>query len=168
MKKYYGEKSCEHCGKSFEVFNLRSHKYCGEECQKAAARIRQYEKLGKSPPKEKSIQCKNCGKVFIAFDKASQRKYCSRKCYRDFHSKCNVKSSEWKRRFEVFKRDNFTCQYCGSNPKEDGVKIECEHIIPKSKGGADTMGNLITACRGCNVGKSDTELSERNLLHIRP
>lgn len=61
-------------------------------------------------------------------------------------------------RFEVFKRDKFTCQYCGK--KAPDVVLHADHIEPKSKGGADTLLNLVTACAGCNLGKSDKRLSD--------
>lgn len=62
-----------------------------------------------------------------------------------------------KLRFEVFKRDGFKCQYCGSNPP--AVTLEADHIQPKSKGGGDEIDNLITSCFDCNRGKSNCELT---------
>lgn len=59
-------------------------------------------------------------------------------------------------RFEVFKRDFFTCQYCGQTPPR--VVLEVDHIEPVSKGGSDQVHNLITACFDCNRGKSNTPL----------
>lgn len=59
-------------------------------------------------------------------------------------------------RFEVFKRDNFECQYCGAKPPK--VPLEIDHIIPVSKNGKTTKDNLITACFDCNRGKSNIEL----------
>jgi len=64
-----------------------------------------------------------------------------------------------KKRFQVFKRDHFTCQYCGRSAK-DGAILEIDHIIPKSKGGTDDIDNLITACRECNRGKGKESLNE--------
>lgn len=61
-------------------------------------------------------------------------------------------------RFEVFKRDAFTCQYCGSTPPK--VVLECDHITPVSKGGLNRMHNLLTACFDCNRGKSNKELTD--------
>jgi hypothetical protein len=61
-------------------------------------------------------------------------------------------------RFEVFKRDSFTCQYCGR--KAPDVILEIDHIIPVSKGGNNSIENLVSACRECNGGKSDKKLSE--------
>lgn len=68
-----------------------------------------------------------------------------------------------KTRFEVFKRDEFTCQYCGQTPP--AVTLEVDHIDPKSKGGGDGTINLITACFDCNRGKSDRILGD---VHPRP
>ncbi len=55
-------------------------------------------------------------------------------------------------RFQTLHRDNFTCQYCGCTP-QDGIRLEVDHIIPRSKGGETTLNNLITACHNCNLGK---------------
>lgn len=57
-------------------------------------------------------------------------------------------------RFEVLKRDKFTCQYCGRS----GCELEVDHIQPISKGGTNDMDNLITACVDCNRGKSNIEV----------
>lgn len=66
-----------------------------------------------------------------------------------------------KLRFEILKRDNFTCQYCGRSPKtERGVVLVMDHKHPASKGGDWSMENLITSCRECNAGKSDILLQE--------
>ena len=62
-----------------------------------------------------------------------------------------------KLRFEVFKRDSFSCQYCGSTPPK--VILEVDHIIPVSKKGTNEIDNLITSCFDCNRGKSDNELT---------
>ena len=63
-----------------------------------------------------------------------------------------------KKRFEVFKRDNFTCRYCGG--KSPKVILEVDHIIPISKGGDDDSINLATSCFECNRGKGARNLSE--------
>lgn len=61
-------------------------------------------------------------------------------------------------RFEVLKRDKFTCQYCGA--KAPDVLLHVDHVHPESQGGEATMLNLVTACAGCNLGKSDRLLSD--------
>lgn len=60
------------------------------------------------------------------------------------------------KRFEIFKRDGFTCQYCGQRPPE--VILEVDHITPVAGGGQDDDVNLITACFNCNRGKRDRKL----------
>ena len=62
-------------------------------------------------------------------------------------------------RFEIFKRDGFTCQYCGRRPPD--VVLELDHIHPVSKGGDNDPMNLVTSCADCNRGKSDKILKER-------
>lgn len=63
-----------------------------------------------------------------------------------------------KSRFEVFKRDGFKCQYCGSGAPE--VVLHVDHIRPVADGGDNSIINLITACVDCNAGKSDRKLSD--------
>lgn len=56
-------------------------------------------------------------------------------------------------RFEVLKRDRFSCLYCSARPPK--VALEIDHILPVSKGGKNTIDNLVTACFDCNRGKSN-------------
>lgn len=56
----------------------------------------------------------------------------------------------------VLARDGYTCQYCES---EDGP-FEIDHIYPVSKGGSDSLDNLLCACRSCNREKGSKLLSE--------
>lgn len=63
-----------------------------------------------------------------------------------------------KLRFEVFKRDDFTCQYCGG--RTPAVILECDHVVPRAEGGTDEFENLTTACWECNRGKGAAPLGE--------
>ena len=63
-----------------------------------------------------------------------------------------------KMRFDVLKRDAFTCQYCGKQPPD--TVLHLDHIKPVAKGGVNSMLNLVTSCIECNQGKSDRELSD--------
>lgn len=67
-----------------------------------------------------------------------------------------------KLRFEVFKRDNFTCQYCGRMAPD--VVLEVDHINPVANGGKNDILNLITSCHDCNIGKGKRVISENNEL----
>lgn len=65
-------------------------------------------------------------------------------------------------RFEVYKRDSFTCQYCGR--KAPDVELEIDHIKPVAKGGDNDIMNLVTSCVDCNRGKRDRELSDNSVV----
>ncbi len=56
----------------------------------------------------------------------------------------------------IFERDNYTCQYCGAR----GVRLECDHVVPVSRGGGSESENLATACFSCNRSKRDKLVSE--------
>lgn len=63
-------------------------------------------------------------------------------------------------RWQCFKRDNWRCVSCGKSA-HDNVILHVDHIIPRSKGGSDSLGNYQTLCFQCNIGKSnkdDTDL----------
>lgn len=66
-------------------------------------------------------------------------------------------------RMEVFKRDSFKCQYCGQAAPD--VILEIDHIVPVSKGGDNSILNLVTACRDCNRGKSDIQLDDNSVIN---
>ena len=69
---------------------------------------------------------------------------------RDGYSNANTKQSWWDIRKEVFARDKGVCQ-----DRRNGVKcgrpgVDVHHVIPLSRGGTTTKGNLITLCKGCH------------------
>lgn len=70
-----------------------------------------------------------------------------------------------KTRFEVFKRDNFTCQYCGRSAPS--VVLEIDHIKPVSKGGDNDIMNLITSCFDCNRGKGKRKLTDNSEIKVQ-
>lgn len=61
-------------------------------------------------------------------------------------------------RFEVFKRDGHTCQYCGATAPD--VVLQVDHVLATSLGGTDHPANLVTACVDCNSGKGSSSPSD--------
>jgi len=59
-------------------------------------------------------------------------------------------------RYEVLKRDGGRCVLCGASSR-DGVRLEVDHIVPRSKGGSNEPVNLQTLCAPCNRGKSNLD-----------
>lgn len=70
-----------------------------------------------------------------------------------------------KMRFEVFKRDKFTCTYCGATAAQK--LLHCDHVKPVAEGGKTTLLNLTTACVDCNLGKGARLLSDDSALTIQ-
>ena len=51
-------------------------------------------------------------------------------------------------RWQVWERDNFTCQNCGTRRR-----LSVDHILPVARGGPTTYENLTTLCKSCNSRK---------------
>ena len=64
-------------------------------------------------------------------------------------------------RRNLYRRDQFTCQYCGARPGSEELTID--HIHPKSKGGHTTWRNCALACVDCNKRKSNRTLVESSM-----
>jgi 5-methylcytosine-specific restriction endonuclease McrA len=61
-------------------------------------------------------------------------------------------------RFNVFLRDRFACQYCGS-----GDDLTFDHLIPRSRGGQTTWINVVAACSPCNLRKGNLTPHEASM-----
>ncbi len=147
-------KKCDSCGRLFIAHNAR-HRFCSFECR-LEDRKRKNLGLGK---------CHVCSKEFVR--KSAHHRFCSTKCWKkDYYGESSIHGVRL--RFFILQRDGFKCIYCGRNPREDGCKLEVDHMIPKSKGGKDHPNNLVTACVDCNQGKSDVLLLDANLRTLRP
>ncbi|NCP87636.1 MAG: HNH endonuclease [Anaerolineae bacterium CG_4_9_14_3_um_filter_57_17] len=62
-------------------------------------------------------------------------------------------------RHEIFRRDGYTCQYCG----KQGGNLTIDHILPRHLGGQHTWRNVITACAACNHRKGGRKLEESHM-----
>lgn len=56
-------------------------------------------------------------------------------------------------KYHVYRRDRYTCQYCGSQLKREQLTID--HVLPRSQGGQTSWQNCVTCCGPCNAEKAD-------------
>jgi 5-methylcytosine-specific restriction endonuclease McrA len=61
-------------------------------------------------------------------------------------------------RFNLFLRDSFTCQYCGS-----ASDLTFDHVVPRAQGGRTTWENVSTACAPCNLRKGGRTPSQARM-----
>ena len=71
-------------------------------------------------------------------------------------------------RIEIFKRDNYTCQYCGKKTHN----LTLDHVMPRSRNGPHTWENVVSACVKCNrvkAGRTPEEAGMKLLTKpVRP
>lgn len=67
-------------------------------------------------------------------------------------------------RYEVLKRDNHSCRYCGGSAPD--VKLTVDHVVPVALGGTDNPDNLVAACADCNAGKSSTSPTDEAVADV--
>lgn len=71
-------------------------------------------------------------------------------------SRRGMSNEAWRElREQIYKRDGYECQYCGSDDD-----LTCDHILPLVRGGTNDPDNLTTACRICNSSKGGKTLTE--------
>jgi HNH endonuclease len=67
-------------------------------------------------------------------------------------------------RFNIYARDNNTCQYCGRRlPRPE---LNLDHVIPRSRGGTSTWENVVCSCHNCNRRKGGKTPEEAGMLLI--
>lgn len=64
-------------------------------------------------------------------------------------------------RYNIYLRDDFTCQYCGT--EKDTRNLTFDHVLPRSKGGKTSWLNVVAACSPCNFRKGDKTLQRSGL-----
>ncbi|MBI4186982.1 MAG: HNH endonuclease [Chloroflexi bacterium] len=67
-------------------------------------------------------------------------------------------------RFEVFNRDNYTCQYCSKQSRQ----LTLDHIMPRHRGGQHTWDNVVSACVPCNRRKAGRTPEQAGMKLMRP
>lgn len=67
-------------------------------------------------------------------------------------------------RKNLYRRDNYTCQYCGQRKPSEELSID--HVVPKSLGGKTTWDNCVLACVRCNARKANKTLRDTGFALI--
>lgn len=62
------------------------------------------------------------------------------------------------RRDDIFARDDYRCVFCGQ--VFPGEELTIDHLQARSRGGDRSGGNLVTACKGCNLKKGRIRLAQ--------
>jgi 5-methylcytosine-specific restriction endonuclease McrA len=60
---------------------------------------------------------------------------------------------------EIFRRDNYTCQYCGRKMSH----LTIDHVMPRHRGGRHSWQNLVSACPACNRRKGGRTPAEAGM-----
>jgi 5-methylcytosine-specific restriction endonuclease McrA len=164
--------NCAYCGATYTGFGER---YCSRQCVGGASRkpkpvkVKQPKLPKPTPPpltRFVSASCNWCGASFI-YDlhrTGGIVSYCSRRCVK--------RAGKTRRRArEVSAIGSFTwseviklylalegCAYCGL--KCGTSDLEPDHVVPLSKGGSNSITNVVPACRWCNGDKRDLLLED--------
>ena len=64
---------------------------------------------------------------------------------------------------EIFRRDNYTCQYCGNHTPRPTI----DHVFPRRLGGGYVWDNLVTACAPCNHRKGGRTLEQAQMTLLK-
>ena len=68
-------------------------------------------------------------------------------------------------RYNVFLRDDFTCQYCNCQLKLQ--LLTYDHVVPRTLNGPTTWDNVVTSCSPCNAQKASKALSQLRGMELR-
>mgnify|MGYP001396177272 CR=1 FL=1 len=108
----------------------------------------------------KAIAVEEYDDVTIRSEKQSFRLPSVLKLIKSYTKRRHVKFS----RYNIFFRDKFQCQYCGSKPGTE--ELELEHVIPKCRRTPDSYKsweNIVTACTACNRKKNNRTPEEAGM-----
>jgi 5-methylcytosine-specific restriction endonuclease McrA len=65
-------------------------------------------------------------------------------------------------------RDDYECQYCGSDCSHNHSLLTMDHVVPRAKGGKSTWTNLVAACMPCNLKKAHYDKMKPKRAPIKP
>jgi 5-methylcytosine-specific restriction endonuclease McrA len=182
------DKVCSRCGeqKNTDLFVKKpsvGYKSWCKKCENARRKIQYQEKKEYRREKARGAYAKNPEKQLIASQKWREKNKEKYAAYVHFWYKNNpdaIKRSRMRRSArernagiflittkEIIKLKQQPCFYCNSKNK-----IEIDHRVPVSRGGAHSIGNLVAACILCNRSKNSKFVTEwkiyqRKLENVR-
>lgn len=68
-------------------------------------------------------------------------------------------------RVNVYRRDDFACQYCGQNRESRALNLD--HVVPRAQGGHTSWENIVTCCLPCNVKKGGRTPAQAHMRLLR-
>lgn len=68
-------------------------------------------------------------------------------------------------RSNVYRRDKYTCQYCGKRFNVDNLTFD--HVYPRAQGGTTVWNNIVTCCKNCNRSKRDRTPSQAGMVLLK-
>jgi len=161
--------SCLRCGEQY-LKGKSQQQYCTIECGRKY-REQQAAKFARANTPPVIRKCLFCLEAFSTAYGDLRVRYCSQVCAKRYIWKKNQGDAARRRtkryggtytrfsKWDVFRRDNWTCQICGTETPErlSGLRLpnspELDHIIPLSVGGDHIESNVQCACAQCNRRK---------------
>lgn len=136
----------------FDIY-IDGYGFFGNTCNPQQLHISEYEKIWNEKYPLCTCQLKGCDNIYRK--KVQNQMFCSFECRQKA-----MRENKNVGRYTIFERDNFTCFYCGKTSYKDNIELHCDHIHPKSLGGEDVAGNLVTACIDCNLEKHNAIIND--------
>lgn len=133
--------------------------------ERKAAKSARVERVKRRIEWRTARECPGCGCTFSPLWTPNMLT-CSKRCARRVHrwrrraAEVNAPGSwVWSDFMRVAQRFGFRCAYCGDKPGA----LDPDHVVPLSRGGYNSVANLLPACRPCNADKRDLLLDEWNM-----
>lgn len=153
--------TCDYCAADYALQSpLEGH--CSWACLDAAsAEARTLKQQARAVRVE---ECVACGIDFTT--RLRRQAHCSRRCLRKMiRIRRRVAEAgsygeyRWSDFARIMAKFEYRCAYCDQPPPK-GERLEPDHVVPVSKGGPNTVANLLPSCRLCNGSKRDLSLEE--------
>jgi len=190
---------CEQCGEALPLRARSTQRYCNKACANSAqwancdrqersesARAwresTRADRLDAARASRAGRSCEECG-TSLSPDSWRRKRFCSRRCVnqkgmreqseqrrlanrrrraRLRSASGEISQRDWRRVVHIYRE---RCAYC-----ESPAPLTMDHVIPLSRGGTHSIGNIVPACRSCNASKKHLLLADwrRRILPGRP